>query len=72
MNTTTKTLEQAISAIRALPERAQDSIGQSMLAAARQHRKLNEELSEAELQLDAGEGIPAEEVIADLKERHGV
>ncbi len=67
----TKTLERAIAAIRSLPETTQDSIGQSMLDAARRHRELNEELAEAERQLDAGEGIPAENVIADLKKRYG-
>ncbi len=42
------------------------------LLAARQHRKLNEELSEAELQLDTGEGIPTVDVFVDLKQRYGV
>ncbi len=65
----TKTLEQAIAAIRELPETTQDGIGQSMLDAARRHRKLNEELANAERQLDAGEGVPAEDVIAELKKR---
>ena len=68
----TKTLEKAITVIRTLPETAQDSIGQSMLDAAARHRKLNDDLVLAEAQLDAGQGIPAEEVLADLKARHGV
>ena len=68
----TRTFEQAIAAVRALPTNAQDSIGRSMLDAAERHRKLNQELAEAEAQLDAGEGIPAEDVIAALKKRNGV
>ena len=68
----TKLLERAITAIRSLPETAQNSIGKSMLDAVTRHRKLNDDLAEAEAQLDAGKGIPAEEVLAELKERHGV
>ncbi len=68
----TKTFDKAVTLIRSLPETTQESIGQSMLDTAARHRKLNDQLKRAEAELDAGQGIPAEEVIADLKERHGV
>ncbi len=67
----TKILDMAVTAIRALPESAQETIAKSMLDAAARHKKLNENLAVAEEQLDAGKGIPAEDVLSDLKQRHG-
>lgn len=68
-------LENAVTAIKALPEEAQDAIAEQLIAKVRAHRQLNDELAAAEARLDAGEGIPADQVIAELRrqqERHDV
>ncbi len=66
---TTPTLDEAVEAVRKLPEEAQSAIADEMIRRAAWHRELNEKLAEAEARLDAGEGIPAEDVIAELRER---
>lgn len=63
-------LKTAVIAIEALPEEVQDAIADDLLARVRRHKELNEKLTAGERQLDAGEGIPAEKVIADLKARY--
>ena len=66
----TAKLDEALSVIKSLPEKAQDAIADDMLEKARMHREINEKLAAAERQLDAGQGIPAETVIAELKARY--
>jgi len=66
----TAKLDEALTIIRSLPEQAQDAIADAMLEKARLHREINDKLAAAERQLDAGEGIPASNVIADLKRRY--
>lgn len=65
---TTK-LDDALQLIKTLPEVAQDSIADRMFEVARLRQQLNSELEEAETRMDNGEGIPAEQVISELKDR---
>ena len=67
--TTNPSLDEAIEVVRKLPELAQTAIASAIMKYAERHRALNQELSEAEGRLDAGECIEAEAVIAELRRR---
>ena len=65
----TAKLDDAVQLIKTLPEVTQDSIADRMFEVARLRKQLNTELDEAEARMDNGEGIPAEQVISELKDR---
>lgn len=65
----TTTLDKAIKAARALPQSAQDTLARDVMRYLEQRHQLNVELAEAEQRLQAGDGIPAETVIAQLRDQ---
>ena len=55
--------------VKSLPTATQEAIGEEMIEKAHLHRRLNDELAEAEARLDAGEGIPADKLITSLRQQ---
>ncbi len=64
-------IDRAIEAVKKLPDAAQRRIGRSMLDAVTRYHQLNEALVQAEAELDAGQGIPAQDVVNLLSQRYG-
>jgi hypothetical protein len=68
-----KTLERALAEVAALPEAAQEQIGQELLAHVAKLRALRGDLEAGIASLDSGGGrsLDVEDVIARARARHG-
>jgi predicted transcriptional regulator len=64
--------ERAMRAAESLPPAIREKIGAGVLEFVDRHEALARDLEQASAELDAGRGIPAEEVFADLRRRLGM
>ncbi|MGQ2909496.1 MAG: hypothetical protein ACT6QU_16290 [Aliihoeflea sp.] len=64
-------LELAVKDAAQLPPDLQERLGEDLLHVVHRILALQDELAIGIEQLDRGEGIPGEEVMADLKRRYG-
>jgi hypothetical protein len=60
-------LENAIKAAEQLPEELQEKLGEDLLRFIDKYMSLRDDLEAAIAEIDAGKGIPAEEVFAELR-----
>lgn len=67
----TKLLDKSISAIRQLPDAAQDQLGELILDDLKRYQSLQDDLATAEASLERGEGVPAEPILSRLRKRYG-
>jgi len=64
--------ERAIRAAESLPPEIREKIGAGVLEFVDRYDALVRDLEQGIAELNAGQGIPAEEVFADLRRRFGV
>lgn len=64
--------ERAIRAAEALPPEVREKIGAGVLEFVERYDALARDLGQGIAELNAGQGIPAEEVFADLRRRFGI
>lgn len=62
-------LERAVEAAQELPEELREEIGENLLHFIDKYLALREDIDAGIAELDAGQGIPAEVVFADLRAR---
>ena len=60
-------LETAVKAAEQLPEELRDRLGDDLLHYIDKYLALKDDLEAAIAEIDAGQGIPAEEVFAELR-----
>ncbi|WP_187973402.1 hypothetical protein [Aquibium microcysteis] len=60
-------MENAIKAAEQLPEELQEKLGEDLLRFIDKYMSLRDDLEAAIAEIDAGKGIPAEEVFAELR-----
>ncbi len=60
-------LENAIKAAEQLPEELREKLGEDLLHFIDKYLALRDDLEAAIAEIDAGEGIPAEEVFAEVR-----
>jgi len=60
-------LENAIKAAEQLPEELREKLGENLLHFVDKYLALRDDLEAAIVEIDAGKGIPAEEVFAELR-----
>ncbi len=60
-------LENAIKAAEQLPEELQERLGEDLLHFIDKYLALRDDLEAAIAEIDAGKGIPAEEVFAEVR-----
>ena len=64
--------ERAIRAAEALPPEVREKIGAGVLEFVERYDALARDLERGIAELNPGQGIPAEEVFADLRRRFGI
>lgn len=64
--------ERAIRAAEALPPEVREKIGAGVLEFVERYDALARDLEQGIAELNPGQGIPAEEVFADLRRRFGI
>lgn len=64
--------ERAVRAAEALPPEARERLGDNVLQFVDRYLALTSDLEQGLAELDAGLGIPAEEVFAELRARIGL
>lgn len=60
-----------MSAIRQLPDSAQDRIGEQLLQEVERYQALQHDLAAAEASFERGEGVPARQAFSRLRKRYG-
>ena len=64
-------LERAVQEAEQLPEELREKLGDDLLHYIHKYLALRDEIDIGLKELDAGQGIPAEEVFAELRTRYG-
>ena len=64
-------LERAVQEAEQLPEELREKLGDDLLHYIHKYLALRDDIDAGIRELDAGQGIPADEVFADLKVRYG-